>query len=318
MSLGRNDKEDTMSDPVRKKLDELRELRQENYITEEEYAAARENALLDAGFDIESRTGIGARFLHIPPQREIEERKNGGCGCFLIVLLLIVIILGGIFALSEDTLKTLPGLDQVFGLEMVQEARRTILQFVDDLMGRPQAQKSPVLPQKDGANRVSAEPAVAVPEPPSERGGVQNPPKHEDNPAPVEPAEKVEPAERDVLENHAEEQEPQAEREGSGDMAASADSDAAPSQAAADANDGLSDTANSVRSSVWGNSVRIRSTPDRTSDSNIVGRARKGEELTILEETTNDDGERWLHIRMDQGDREGWMLARLVRPVKEK
>ena len=53
-----------MSDPVRKKLDELRELRQENYITEEEYAAARENALLDAGFDIESRTGIGARFLH--------------------------------------------------------------------------------------------------------------------------------------------------------------------------------------------------------------------------------------------------------------
>ena len=104
-----------MSDPVRKKLDELKELRQENYITEEEYAAARGNALLDAGFDIESRTGIGARFLHIPPQREIEERKNGGCGCFLIVLLLIVIILGGIFALSEDTLKTLPGLDQVFG-----------------------------------------------------------------------------------------------------------------------------------------------------------------------------------------------------------
>ncbi len=312
MSLGRNDKEDTMSDPVRKKLDELRELRQENYITEEEYAAARENALLDAGFDIESRTGIGARFLHIPPQREIEERKNGGCGCFLIVLLLIVIILGGIFALSEDTLKTLPGLDQVFGLEMVQEARRTILQFVDDLMGRPQAQKSPVLPQKDGANRVSMEPAVAVPEPPSERDEVQNPPKHEDNPAPAEPAEK------DVLEDHAEEREPQEEQEASGDTAASADSDAVSPQAAAVSDDEPSDTANSVRSSVWGNSVRIRSTPDRTSDSNIVGRARKGEELTILEETTNDDGERWLRIKMDQGDREGWMLARLVRPVKDK
>ncbi len=319
MSLGRNDKEDTMSDPVRKKLDELRELRQENYITEEEYAAARGNALLDAGFDIVPRTGLEARFRRPTLQEgESGERKNGGCGCFLIVLLLIVIILGGIFALSEDTLKTLPGLDQVFGLEMVQEARRTILQFVDDLMGRPQAQESPILPTEDGADRISMEPAVAVPEPSSERDGVQNPPKHEDNPAPVEPAEKVEPAERDVLENHAEEQEPQAEREGSGDMAASADSDAAPSQAAADANDGLSDTANSVRSSVWGNSVRIRSTPDRTSDGNIVGRARKGEELTILEETTNDDGERWLHIRMDQGDREGWMLARLVRPVKDK
>ncbi len=313
MSLGRNDKEDTMSNPVRKKLDELKELRQENYITEEEYAAARGNALLDAGFDIVPRTGLEARFRRPPLQeRESGEKKNGGCGCFLILLLLIVILFGGIFALPEDTLKLLPGLDRVFGLEIVQEARRTVLQFVDDLMGRPQAQESPVLPQEDGADRVSMEPAVAVPEPPSERDEVQNPPKHEDNPAPAEPAEK------DVLEDHAEEREPQEEQEASGDTAASADSDAVSPQAAAVSDDEPSDTANSVRSSVWGNSVRIRSTPDRTSDGNIVGRARKGEELTILEETTNDDGERWLHIRMDQGDREGWMLARLVRPVKEK
>lgn len=327
MSLGRNDKEDAMSNPVRKKLDELKELRQENYITEEEHSAARENALLDAGFDIVPRTGPEARFRRAPLQeRESGEKKNGGCGCFLTLLLLIVILFGGIVALPEDTLKLLPGLDRVFGLEMVQEARRTVLQFIDDLMGRPQAQKSPVLPQEDGVDRVSSESVVAVPEPHSERGedGMQPPPKHEDKPAPVGPAEKdVLENHKDVLENHEEEREPQAEREASGDTAASADSDAAPPQAAADADDEPSDdepsdTANSVRSSVWGNSVRIRSTPDRTSDGNIVGRARKGEELTILEETTNDDGERWLHIRMDQGDREGWMLARLVRPVKEK
>ena len=73
-----------------------------------------------------------------------------------------------------------------------------------------------------------------------------------------------------------------------------------------------------VKSSIWGNSVRIRSTPDRTNDDNIVGRARKGEELAILEERTNDDGERWLRIRMEQGGREGWILARLVRPVKDE
>jgi len=300
-----------MSDLVKKKLDELRELRQDNYITEEEYAAARENTLLDAGFDIESRTELGARFLHIPPQREIEEKKNGGCGCFLILLLLII-ILGGIFALSEDTLKTLPGLDRVFGIEMVREARRTVHQFVDDLMGRPRAQESPVLPTEDRADRVSMEPAVAVPEPPSERDGMPSPPKHEDNPAPAEPVEK------DVLENYAEDRRLQAERGASGDTAASADSDTTPPQTAADANDEPPDTANSVRSSVWGHSVRIRSTPDSTSDGNIVGSARKGEELTILEETTNRYGERWLRIRMDQGDREGWMLAKLVRPVKDK
>lgn len=320
MSLGRNDKEDTMSNPVRKKLDELKELRQENYITEEEYAAARGNALLDAGFDIVPRTGLEARFRRPTLQEgESGEKKNGGCGCFLILLLLIVILFGGIFALPEDTLKLLPGLDRVFGLEMVQEARRTVLQFVDDLMGRPQAQESPILPTEDGADRISMEPAVAVPEPSSERDGVQNPPKHEDNPTPAEHVEKdVLENHKDALENHAEEGEPQEEQEASGDTAASADSDAAPPQAATVSDDEPSDTANSVRSSVWGNSVRIRSTPDRTSDGNIVGRARKGEELTILEETTNDDGERWLHIRMDQGDREGWMLARLVRPVKDK
>ena len=211
-------------------------------------------------------------------------------------------------------MKLLPGLDRVFGIEKVQEARRTVLQFVDDLTGHPQAQESPVLPPKTGTDRASMEPAVAVAvsEPPSEREGMQNPPEREDNPAPAEPAEK------DVLEKHEEEREPQAEREASGDTAASADSDAASPQAATDTNDEPSDTSNSVRSSVWGNSVRIRSTPDRTSDGNIVGRARKGEELTILEETTNDDGERWLHVRMDQGDREGWMLARLVRQLKDE
>ena len=56
--------------------------------------------------------------------------------------------------------------------------------------------------------------------------------------------------------------------------------------------------ADSAKSSIWGNTVRIRSTPDRTNDDNIVGRARKEEELAILEEKTNDDGERWLRIRM--------------------
>ena len=96
MILGRNDKEDTMSNPVRKKLDELKELRQEDYITEEEYAAARGNALLDAGFDIVPRTGLEARFRRAPlPEGKSEEKKNGGCGCFLILLLLIVILFGG-------------------------------------------------------------------------------------------------------------------------------------------------------------------------------------------------------------------------------
>ena len=98
-----------MSDPVRKKLDELKELRQENYLTEEEYAAARGNALLDAGFDTAPRSGAEARSRRAPLQGgESGEKKGGGCGCLLILLLLIVLLFVGVIALPEDTLKLLP------------------------------------------------------------------------------------------------------------------------------------------------------------------------------------------------------------------
>ena len=301
-----------MSDPVRKKLDELKELRQENYITEEEYAAARGNALLDAGFDTAPRSSAEARSRRAPLQGgESGEKKGGGCGCLLILLLLIVLLFVGVVALPEDTLKLLPGLDRVFGVEKVQEARRTLLEFIDDLMGRPQVRESPALPPKGGADGVSMEPAIAVPDSSSEevRGRIQAPSKYEDNPVSVE---------KGVLENRTEDRSPRTEPEASEDTAASADSDAALPQAAVGVGDEPLNMADSAKSSIWGNSVRIRSTPDRTNDDNIVGRARKGEELAILEERTNDDGERWLRIRMEQGGREGWILARLVRPVKDE
>ena len=41
-----------MKDGIRQRLDDLEELLHEEYITGDEYATARENLLLDMGFDI--------------------------------------------------------------------------------------------------------------------------------------------------------------------------------------------------------------------------------------------------------------------------
>ncbi len=295
-----------MGNTTRQKLDELKDLRLKDYITEEEYAAARSNILLDAGFDIVPRTEPDTRTAYAPPQGGNREKKNGGCGCFLIVLLFAVILLGGLFAVPEDILKTLPGLDRLFGIEQVQDARRTILRFVDDLMGRPQTQEPAPLPEIS-ADRPRTEPAVAVPD------ALPEAPEKERQASP----DRGRPADEES--SDAAETRPQTVGEVPEESAASPDSGEALPQAAVDAvsDEELPDTAmEPAKSSVWGNSVRIRSTPDRSGDDNIVGRARKGEALTILEEITNEDGEKWYRVRMDQGEREGWISARLVRPVK--
>lgn len=162
-----------MTGSMRQKLEELKELRVQNYITEQEYAAARSNIFLDAGFDILPRTELDARYAYAPPQREGGERKGCGCGCFLTLLLLIVALLGGLFALPEDLRAALPGLDRLLEIEQVQEARRAVLRFIDDLMGRPEGQPPHPFPESSSDRRPSepAEPTTAVPVPlPGETG----------------------------------------------------------------------------------------------------------------------------------------------------
>ena len=53
-----------MTGSMRQKLEELKELRAQNYITEQEYAAARSNIFLDAGFDILPRTENASIRIH--------------------------------------------------------------------------------------------------------------------------------------------------------------------------------------------------------------------------------------------------------------
>lgn len=284
-----------MNNQTKQKLDELNELRQQNYISEEEYAAARANILLGAGFDIIPRTDSAPTPFYAPPLKEKEEKS--GCGCLFVFLILLIVLVGGVFAMPDDLLKKLPGLDGILEYEQVQTARLTLHRFIDDLLGG-QTQELPAPPSPD---RSSTEPVIAVPEVSSEKSDL---PKARSQ-------------------NASENSVPTVSLSVTAEPQAPIEEEATPSpdllQATVGSKGELPDMdMEPVKSSVWGNSVRIRSTPDRSDDSNIIGRARKGESLTILEEITNEGGMKWYRVRMDHGDREGWVSANLVRPIKQE
>ena len=97
-----------MKDGIRQRLDDLEELLHEEYITGEEYATARENLLLDMGFDIVPRLEGAARR---EPQAvmPVRKRQGTGCGCLLALLLLLIVAAAGVLlALPEETLRRFP------------------------------------------------------------------------------------------------------------------------------------------------------------------------------------------------------------------
>lgn len=131
-----------MKDGIRQRLDDLEELLHEEYITEEEYATARENLLLDMGFDIVPR-------LEGPARREpqavlpIRKRQGAGCGCTLALLLLLVVAAGGaLLALPEETLRQFPWTEKLMSMEAFQQIRQSLEHFIDDLRGNPSLEPS--------------------------------------------------------------------------------------------------------------------------------------------------------------------------------
>ena len=128
-----------MNSEIKRKLDDLNELLAQNYITDSEYAIARENVLSDAGIDIvprmESTVGNSARdsIRPLTPRRE----QRGGCGCFVMLLLLLVVAAGCLFALPEDIVQKIPGVGQLLEEQRCQELRQAVTQFIDDLRGNP-------------------------------------------------------------------------------------------------------------------------------------------------------------------------------------
>ena len=143
-----------MKDGIRQRLDDLEELLHEEYITGEEYATARENLLLDMGFDIVPRLEGPARR---EPQSAMQARKRqgAGCGCTLALLLLLVVAAGGaLLALPEETLRQFPWTEKLMGMEAFQQVRQSLEHFIDDLRGNP-----PIEPNPDAAGPQLRSPA---------------------------------------------------------------------------------------------------------------------------------------------------------------
>ena len=123
---------------TKRKLDEIQELLESKYITEEEFKAAKANVLREAGFDVNRRGEFSSTIQRqLPPRVQSKnEKKSGcGCGCFFLLLLLIAVIAGGIVAVPEDTLKKIPYLEKVLEMEQVKYARQEVKNAYDSFMG---------------------------------------------------------------------------------------------------------------------------------------------------------------------------------------
>ena len=121
-----------MNGDLKRKLDDLNELLSQNYITDSEYAIARENVLADSGIDIVPRMEAPIVRDSVRPFRARREQHNSGCGCFLVLLLILVAAAGCFLALPEDIAKKIPGVGSLIDEPRYQEIRQTITQFIDD------------------------------------------------------------------------------------------------------------------------------------------------------------------------------------------
>ena len=146
-----------MKDGIKQRLDDLEELLHEEYITGEEYATARENLLLDMGFDIVPRLEGAARR---EPQAvmPVRKRQGTGCGCLLALLLLLVVAAGGaLLALPEETLRQFPWTEKLMGMEAFQQVRQSLEHFIDDLRGNPPLEPNPASADEPIAEAISVD-----------------------------------------------------------------------------------------------------------------------------------------------------------------
>ena len=133
-----------MDAELKGKFDDLDDLLSGGYISKEEFAAARENLLVEAGFDVSPRTGglFGGNLAFRPHEESGGGRS--GCGCFLIFLLLAALLIGGFLALPEGVLKGIPIVGNLIEGQGIQEMRQSVIRFIDDLRGNPAPDTGPV------------------------------------------------------------------------------------------------------------------------------------------------------------------------------
>jgi hypothetical protein len=312
---------------TKQRLDDLQDLLQGGYLTENEFRVARINALRESGVDIVIHGG--SRKSEVKHSREEEEEESKGCGCALTVLLLLAIGIGVIFFVSSWPDR--------FGGSYVRTAREwmsdrwsgffsdapsgpipdpvsqrnislpaVVVVVSDDEVANPTPSPD-ALPFSSGDASAGLSSPDAVPEAQVSETAV--------SPAPLEPSTDplagrvslpsldarifslpdIEISEVNVSESVTVEEpnvvivEPET-----------------PAPTAAREGTPLR------QGIVSGRSARIRSAPDTSSNDNVVGWGSWGDRFSVLEEGFGRDGSRWYRVRYEEGEKQGWISGTLV------
>lgn len=282
-------------------MDELYDLLKTDYITENEFRAARANILREGGIDVTS--AFRTSDIEITSEErqllEEEESKGRGCGCFLFVLILIVTLLIGAFF-------ALPKWPDQFGGSHIRVFYEQVLTLWRDVFS-PEESLRPIpdpLASRDAIPGAVKDIAVAVPAVSSDSA-----------PEPLAvPAASSDEAPSPELRTSI----PNPERMASLNIEPPALPDAPvdasnitfveiPSASASES------VETAVRGTISARAARIRSTPDASTKDNIVGWGRTGDRFTVLQEDTDGNGAKWYLIRDEGGNSKGWISSSLVK-----
>ena len=269
---------------TRDRLDEVRELYKDGYLTENEFMVARINILKEGGIDVVTRLQHAYRR---PLQEEEEDSKGGGCGCFLIALLLTAfIVLSMAFFAAPYWPERLGGAEARMAREwFTAKGNELVGRFFRESSTEPARIPDPV-PTYDER---SEEDFSGVTEPDSTHIiSETEPPDAADEPVTMEPPAPVAP--------------------GTGPDTIMEIQMPVP----VELNVGFN-AENAVRGYITVPNARIRSAPDTSTNDNVIGWGSSGDRFTILEEGSGGDGSKWYNIIYEDGSNHGWISGSLVR-----
>ena len=305
---------------TKQRLEELQDLLEGGYLTENEFRVARVNILKENGIDLT----IHGRSLEERRGRQAEESPGGcGCGCFLAALFLAAAIGGAVWAI--------PQWPDRWGGAYVREVREWAVGLWSGFFGdSSESERS----SESGVVSNPEEPSPKEPSPGEDSRGENSP--GESIPRSLEPALDTAPpqASRDAEvpegptspDAFSELDPPRPE------AARSPSLPEGPSGLETPSLDDLNVTVVEIPASSFDFSAaeaalqkaalrkgfisarraRIRSAPDTSTGANVVGWGQSGDRFSVLDEGTSADGATWYRIRYETGDKQGWISGSLV------
>jgi len=317
---------------TKSRLDELKELYEGEYVTENEFKVARINILEEGGIDVV--TQLRQNVPQVPVPEEDEEPKGSGCGCFIAALLAAFIVLGvsffaapywpdrfgGVTARTAREWFTAKGtafIDRFFG-DQIDSAQ--IYDPISSEPGRPEIGLAdvtyPGIPETIQASPEEISSDITPVQPNEANESVES---AAFPPLPVIPdVDHTGDVTLPSLDMHILSLPDSVEAGASPEpdiavVEMQAPASTVSNQASSPVPSVPSGNENARRGHISARNARIRSAPDTSTNDNVVGRGVYGDRFTVLEERVGRDGSKWYHIMYEDGNKSGWVSGSLVR-----